>query len=117
MKIQNQVSETIIATVDRLVDLIKPTFGPNGYKVIIGKGQNVAVLDDGVQIAKDLILEDPAENYILKLIKEVAIKTNERVGDGTTSSLIILQALLHEAHLSKLSQKEIVSQLKKGLAE
>src|SRR4051812_45207537 len=115
--VQDQAFETILSAVEKLVSLIRPTFGPAGNKVIIGKGFNVSVLDDGVQIAKDLELEDEAENYVLKLIREVAVKTNDRVGDGTTASLIMLQALLKEAKASGLSARQVVSELTKGLSE
>lgn len=115
--IQENVFEVILSAVDKLVSLVKPTYGPSGNKVIIGKGYGVSVLDDGVQIAKDLELEDEAENYVLKIIREVAVKTNERVGDGTTSSLILLQAILKEAAKSKLSKRDIVDELNKGLVE
>lgn len=115
--IQDKSFETILSAVDKLVELVKPTYGPAGNKVIIGKGYGVSVLDDGVQIAKDLELEDEAENYVLKLIREVAVKTNQRVGDGTTGSLIMLQAILNEAKTSNLTSKQIVENLDKGLKE
>ena len=115
--IQENTLETILNAVNKLAELVKPTYGPASNKVIIGKGLYASVLDDGVQIAKDLELEDEAENYVLKLIKEVAIKTNDRVGDGTTSSIILLQAILSEAVKSKLTPREIVDNLDKGLKE
>lgn len=115
--IQDKAYEVILSTVDKLASLVKPTFGPAGNKVIIGKGPNVSVLDDGVQIAKDLELEDEAENYVLKVIREVAVKTNERVGDGTTGSLIMLQAILKEAFTGQLTPREIVKDLATGLVE
>src|ERR1035437_6471460 len=115
--IQGSEFEVIMSAVNKLVELVKPTYGAAGNKIIIGKGFGVSVLDDGVQIAKDLELEDDAENYVLKLIREVAVKTNERVGDGTTSSLILLQAILKEAMKSGKSQREIVKELEEGLTE
>lgn len=115
--IQGNEFEVIMSAVNKLVELVKPTYGAAGNKIIIGKGLNVSVLDDGVQIAKDLELEDEAENYVLKLIREVAVKTNERVGDGTTSSLILLQAILQEAIKSGKAPREIVQELEAGLTE
>lgn len=118
MKItQEKTFDTIMSAVDKLVSLVKHTFGPNGNKVLIGKNGFVSVLDDGVQIAKDLELEDEAENYVLKLIREVAVKTNERVGDGTTASLIMLQAILKEAKASGQEPRQIVTELNIGLKE
>ena len=104
-----------MSAVNKLVELVKPTYGPAENKVIIGKGYGASALDDGVQIAKDLELENEAENYVLKLIREVAVKTNEMVGDGTTSSLIMLQAIMKEA-LGK-DRKRTVNELKQGLRE
>lgn len=115
--IQKNVFPIICSTVDKLVDLVKPTFGPSGNKVIIGKGFGVSVLDDGVQIAKDLELDNKIENYILQIVKNVAIKTNEKVGDGTTGSLIVLQGLLKEIKKSKLVSNKIVEELEIGLKE
>jgi chaperonin GroEL len=115
--IQEKAFDTIMSAVDTLVELVKPTYGASGNKIIIGKGYGVSVLDDGVQIAKDLELEDEAENYVLKLIREVAVKTNERVGDGTTSTLILLQAILKEAQKSNKTKPEIVKELELGLTE
>jgi chaperonin GroEL len=115
---EKQVFGTIMNTVNKLVDLVKPTFGHQSNKVIIGKGFYVSALDDGVQIAKDLELEDEAENYVLKMIREVAVRTNDRVGDGTTSSLIILQALMKEIEKGgKVDGRKITEELKQGLLE
>lgn len=114
---KNKTQDVIMSVVDTLCELVKPTYGPSENKVIIGKGFGASALDDGVQIAKDLELEDEAENYVLKLIREVAVKTNERVGDGTTSSLIILQAILKEAKTSGLDSGQVVIELKKGMEE
>lgn len=87
---------TIKSAVDKMVNLIKPTYGPAGNKVIISKMTHALVVDDGVQIARDFALTDPAENAVIRTIREVAIKTNDRVGDGTTSSLIMLQAIIDQ---------------------
>lgn len=108
-----------MTTVNTLCDLVRPTFGPASNKVIIGKSQlYVSALDDGVQIAKDLQLDDETQNTVLKLIREVAVKTNDRVGDGTTSSLIILQALMQEVEKNgKIDGRKIGDELKKGLEE
>jgi chaperonin GroEL len=82
-------------TVNGLVDFVKPTYGPSAKKVVIHNGHSVMVLDDGVSIAKEYQVEDKQKNAILDLVKEVAEKTNSRVGDGTTGSLILLQAILN----------------------
>lgn len=88
---------TIIkSAVDKTVDLIKPTFGPAANKVIISKVTHGMVVDDGVQIARDLELPDANENAVLKVIRETAIRTNDRVGDGTTGALIMVQAIVDQ---------------------
>lgn len=116
--IQKETFSTIMNAVNKLCDLVRPTFGPAGNKVIIGKSFHVSALDDGVQIAKDLELEDEGENYVLKLIREVAIRTNDRVGDGTTSSLIILQALMQEIEKGgRIDGRKVTEELKQGLSE
>lgn len=93
----NALSSTKIkATLDKMVDIVKPTFGPANNKVIISKVTHGGVLDDGVQIVRDLEFEDPVENAILKVGREVAIKINDNYGDGTTGGLIITQSLYNE---------------------
>ena len=96
--VKEKTFETIKSAVNQLVDTIRPTFGPASNKVIIDSPMyfNPLAVDDGVQIARDFKLENPAENAIVKLVKETAIKTNDRAGDGTTGALIILQAIINE---------------------
>lgn len=110
--------EVIKSAVNKMCDLIKPTYGPASNKVIIDKQIYRMAVDDGVQIARDLELPDPKENAVVKLVREAAVKTNDRVGDGTTSSLIILQALVNEvARRSKVDGRKIELELKRGLEE
>jgi len=116
--VKDKTFEVIKSAVNKMVDLIRPTFGPASNKVIIDKGIYRMVIDDGVQIARDFELEDPSENAIVKLVRETAIKTNDRVGDGTTSSLIILQSIINEvARKSKVDGRKVELELKKGLEE
>lgn len=96
--------EVTRSAINKTVDLIRPTFGPSGNKVIISKVTHGFVVDDGVQIARDLELEDPTENAIMKIVRETAIKTNDRVGDGTTGALILLQAIYEE--IGKLVRRD-----------
>ena len=94
---EKDIFDLIRSAVNRAVDFIKPTFGPAGKKVIISKLTHRMVVDDGVQIARDLELEDKDEQAVWLAAKEVAIRTNDRVGDGTTGSLIMLQSIVNEA--------------------
>lgn|SRR3990167_348390 len=112
-----QINPLIFDAVDKLCDFIKPTFGPAQNKIIIERGRYQEVLDDGVATAKEFELEDEFENSVVRLVKEAAIKTNDRVGDGTTSSLIMLQALMKEIKEDKRTSREIIKELQQGLEE
>lgn len=116
--IQKDTLDIIKSAIDKAVNLIKPTYGPSSNKVIISKVLNKMTVDDGVQIARDLELEDPAENAVWNEAKHTAIRTNDRVGDGTTGALIMLQAIIQEATRSnKIDGRKIENELKKGVAE
>ena len=83
--------------VDALADAVKVTLGPRGRKVILErKFGPPAVVDDGVSIAKEIELKDPFENMGAQLAKEVASKTNDVAGDGTTTATVLAQALVRE---------------------
>lgn len=106
------------SAIDTAVNLIKPTFGPSSNKVMISKQLYKMTVDDGVQIARDIELQDPLENAVWHEAKHTAIRTNDRVGDGTTGALIILQAIIHEATKSlRVDGRKIEKELKKGLEE
>jgi len=83
--------------IDMVADAVKVTLGPKGRNVILGKPYGTPVItNDGVSIAKEIELADPLENLGAQLIKEVATKTNDAAGDGTTTSTVITQALVRE---------------------
>lgn len=110
--------DVIRTAVNKAVDIIKPTYGPSSNKVIISKFTHKIVVDDGVQIARDLEFEDIGENAVLNIVRETAIKTNDLVGDGTTSSLIMLQAIIEEvAKLSDFDGHLLEKELKIGFEE
>ncbi len=99
LKIIDNKKETfkiIISAVNKLVNMIAPTYGPSNNKVIIDKFLYKMVVDDGVQVASDFKLSDPSENSIIDITKEVAIKTSDRSKDGTTGSLIMSRAIINE---------------------
>lgn len=82
---------------DKVADTVKKTLGPKGRNVVLDKGfGSPSITNDGVTIAKEIELEDKFENIGASLIKEVAEKTNEAAGDGTTTSTVIAQALVRE---------------------
>lgn len=116
--IDDKVFEKIKLAVDNLVDFVKPTYGPASNKVIISKLMYKMVLDDGVQIARDYKAKGEVENSIVNVIREVAISTNDKVGDGTTSSLIILQGIINEvSRKTRWDGRKIELELKKALEE
>ena len=83
--------------VDQLADTVKITLGPKGRNVVLDKKFGAPLItNDGVTIAKEIELEDPAENMGAQLVREVAVKTNDAAGDGTTTATLIAQALIHE---------------------
>jgi len=85
------------AGIDRVANAVKITLGPKGRNVILDKGfGNPTITNDGVSIAKEIDLEDKFENVGAQLIKEVAEKTNDVAGDGTTTAILIAQSLVQE---------------------
>ncbi len=83
--------------VDQLANAVKVTLGPKGRNVILDRGFGAPVVTkDGVTVAKDIELEDKVENLGAELVKEVATKTNDVAGDGTTTATVLAQALIHE---------------------
>jgi len=85
------------AGVNQLADAVKITLGPKGRNVILDKAYGAPLItNDGVTIAKEIELEDPFENMGAQLVKEVAIKTNDVAGDGTTTATLLTQAMVNE---------------------
>ena len=82
--------------VDKLADAVKVTLGPRGRNVVIDKKWGApTITNDGVTVAKEVELEDPYENLGAQLAKEVATKTNDIAGDGTTTATVLAQAMVH----------------------
>ncbi len=85
------------AGVNKLADTVKVTLGPKGRNVVLDKKFGApTITNDGVTIARDIELEDPYENMGAQLVKEVATKTNDVAGDGTTTATVLAQALVRE---------------------
>ena len=83
--------------IDRLANTVKVTLGPKGRNVVLGKKYGAPLItNDGVTIAKEIELEDPFENMGAQLVREVATKTNDVAGDGTTTATLLAQAIVHE---------------------
>jgi chaperonin GroEL len=83
--------------VDALADTVKVTLGPRGRNVVLAKKWgSPTITNDGVTIAKEIELDDPFENLGAQLVKEVATKTNDAAGDGTTTATVLAQVMIHE---------------------
>src|ERR687883_380986 len=83
--------------VDQLAEAVKTTLGPKGRNVALDKKFGApSVTHDGVTVAKDVELADPYENMGAQLLKEAASKTNDVAGDGTTTSVVLAQAIVNE---------------------
>ena len=88
---------SLLVGIDKLADTVKITLGPKGRNVVLDKKYGAPLItNDGVTIAKEIELDDPAENMGAQLVKEVATKTNDAAGDGTTTATLLAQALISE---------------------
>ncbi len=101
--------------IDQLADTVKVTLGPKGRNVVLGKKYGAPLItNDGVTIAKEVELEDPFENMGAQLIREVATKTNDVAGDGTTTATVLAQAITREG-LKNLSAGANPMVMRKGI--
>lgn len=87
----------LLRGVDQLANAVKITLGPKGRNVVLDKKYGAPnIVNDGVSIAREIELEDPIENMGAQLVKEVATKTNDVAGDGTTTATLLTQSMIHE---------------------
>ncbi len=92
-----EARNALLRGVDKLADTVKITLGPKGRNVVLDKKFGAPLItNDGVTIAKEIELENPAENMGAQLVREVATKTNDAAGDGTTTATLLAQAFIHE---------------------
>jgi chaperonin GroEL len=97
LRFDAEARDLLRAGVDKLADAVKSTLGPKGRNVILEKITGSPVItNDGVTIAREIHLKDPFENMGAQLVKEAAIKTNDIVGDGTTTATVLAQAIVRE---------------------
>src|SRR5690606_5296750 len=101
--------------VDKLADTVKVTLGPKGRYVVLDKKWGApTITNDGVSVAREIELDDPFENLGAQLAKEVATKTNDVAGDGTTTATVLAQAMVHEGLRAVAAGANPVS-LKRGI--
>ena len=92
-----EARKALEAGVNRLADTVRVTLGPKGRNVVLDKSFGAPLItNDGVTIAKEIELADPFENMGAQLVKEVATKTNDAAGDGTTTATVLAQAMINE---------------------
>ena len=97
VKFGTAARDKLLRGVDVLTDAVKVTLGPKGRNVILAKSYGAPrITKDGVTVAREIELEDKFENMGAQMIKEVASKTNDLAGDGTTTATVLAQAILHE---------------------
>src|SRR5688572_19767545 len=97
LKFDDDARRALKRGVDALADSVKITLGPRGRNVVLEKKFGPpTITNDGVTIAKEVEVEDPFENMGAQLVKEVATKTNDVAGDGTTTATVLAQAIVAE---------------------
>ena len=97
IKFNEDARKALEVGVDILADAVKITLGPKGRNVVLDKGYGIpTITNDGVTIAKEIELKDPIENLGAQIVKEVATKSNDVAGDGTTTATVLAQALIKE---------------------
>ena len=97
LKFDEEARRALEAGVNKLADAVKVTLGPKGRNVVLEKKFGApTITNDGVSIAREIELEDPFENMGAQLVKEVATKTNDVAGDGTTTATVLAQAIIRE---------------------
>src|SRR5690625_3895627 len=97
IKFGREATESLLKGVDILADTVKVTLGPKGRNVILEKAFGTPhITKDGVSVAKEIELEDQVENLGAQLLKEVASRTNDISGDGTTTATVLAQSIVRE---------------------
>ena len=117
IKFGEEARKALQSGVDQLADTVKVTLGPKGRNVVLDKKFGAPLItNDGVTIAKEVELECPFENMGAQLVKEVATKTNDVAGDGTTTATLLAQALIREG-MKNIAAGANPMIVKKGIAE
>ncbi len=115
LEFDDSARRSLEAGVDALANAVKVTLGPKGRNVVINKAWGApTITNDGVTIAREVELEDPYQNLGAQLAKEVATKTNDIAGDGTTTATVLAQAMVHEG-LRNVAAGAAPAALKRGI--
>lgn len=117
IKYGEEARKSLQAGIDKLADTVRITMGPKGRNVVLDKKFGAPLItNDGVTIAKDIELEDAFENMGAQLVKEVATKTNDAAGDGTTTATLLAQTIVREG-MKNIAAGANPMVLKKGIAK
>ncbi len=117
IKYGEDARKALQAGIDKLADTVRITMGPKGRNVVLDRKFGAPLItNDGVTIAKDIELEDAFENMGAQLVKEVATKTNDAAGDGTTTATLLAQTIVHEG-MKNIAAGANPMILKKGIAK
>ncbi|MBR5512781.1 MAG: chaperonin GroEL [Ruminococcus sp.] len=117
IKYGEEARKALQAGIDKLADTVRITMGPKGRNVVLDRKFGAPLItNDGVTIAKDIELEDAFENMGAQLVKEVATKTNDAAGDGTTTATLLAQTIIHEG-MKNIAAGANPMILKKGIAK
>ncbi len=117
IKFGSEARKALETGVNKLADTVKVTIGPKGRNVVLGKSFGAPLItNDGVTIAKEIELSDPFENMGAQIVREVATKTNDIAGDGTTTATVLAQAMINEGlRIIESGANPII--LRKGMAK
>jgi len=115
IKYDSEAREALKKGVDTLANAVKVTLGPKGRNVVIEKKFGApSITKDGVSVAKEIELEDPLENMGAQMVKEVASKTSDQAGDGTTTATVLAQAIITKG-LKSVAAGAHLMDLKRGI--
>lgn len=115
IKFNDEAREALVRGINILADSVKVTLGPKGRNVILDRAYGMPIItNDGVTIAREIELEDPIENIGAQIVKEVATKSNDVAGDGTTTATVLAQAMIIEG-LKELNKGANPVFIKKGM--
>ena len=117
IKYGEEARKSLQSGIDKLADTVKITLGPKGRNVVLDKKFGAPLItNDGVTIAKEIELEDAFENMGAQMLKEVATKTNDAAGDGTTTATLLAQAMIREG-MKNIAAGANPMIVKKGMAK
>lgn len=107
----------VLEAVQEMVEFLKPTLGPKIQHILVNRGYKTELMDDGVSIAQEFEMDDPFKDAVCDYVKEISRKTDDRAGDGTTTTMILLGALLEEISRTSKQYPEIRKELEAALIE